>query len=293
LKILSSNIAITRPFLVLMVLVFIMSLISCEKNSSVQSNSQKVASVFKYDLYYDDVPQDLRNAKSKDSSALVNGFVDQWIRKMLLLHEAELRKPESLDIDKLVEDYKQSLLINNLEKQVITEELDTIVPDKELESMYEMIKANFVQEFPIIRLSYIKIPEKAPQIDKFYEWWKKDERGKIKYYSDKYAEFGITDYEVWKEWNDVQKYIDENILKKYSFKKTKKIQKNIGEFEYFIEIKEFVDKNEISPLSYIEDQIKSIIIQKRKTTVIDVYLERLYLKEFKKKNIVINKQKES
>jgi len=261
---------------------------SCQEKNQQKANQVKVASVFKHHLYYDDIPEDLRKAaNSADSTALVNGYVDQWVRKMLLLHEAEQRKPESLDIEKLVEDYKQSLLINNLEKQVIMEELDTVVANNEMQILYETIKDNYIQESPVIRLSYYKIPENTPQIDKFYEWWKNDNLLRMGPFAEKHAAIHLHDPNKWYEWDEIQQIADPEILKRYSFKKPRSIQKNIGEYEYFIKIHEFVESGEISPLGIIEAQVKNMIIQKRKSTVMDTYLERTYLRELKKENILL------
>lgn len=273
-------------------ILLITSLGACKGTSGNKQEKNLIASVFKHNLYYNDIPEDLRNAANPaDSSALVNGFVDQWIRKMLLLHEAEKRKPESLDIEKLVEDYKQSLLINNLEKQVIVEELDTVISNSEYESLYETIKENHIQEYAVIRLSYFKIPEKAQQIDKFYEWWKKDNKKRMHSYAEKYAETYLMEEDTWNKWEEVKKIIDDVVLKRYSFQTPKSVQKNIGEYEYFVTIHEFADKGQISPLGIIRDQLKNIILQKRKTNVMDDYLERIYLKELKNENIIIKENK--
>ena len=265
------------------------SIIACESSNNSNGHGTVLASVFDHELMSSEIPSDLKeNNSGSDSIALVNAFIDQWIRKMLLLREAQNRLPESLDVDKLVEDYKQSLLINNLEKQVIDEELDTLISDDERMAIYEKIKGNYLQEFPIIRLTYIKIPEKAPRIDRFYEWWKTEDFDRMNFYIEKYAESAILGIDDWWEWNDIQNQIDDIILNKYSFKQARSIQKNIGEYEYFVNIYEYVDKGEISPLSFIKDQIDNIIIQKRKVSVMDEYLERLYQKEVKKKNILLH-----
>lgn len=271
--------------------VFFMSVLlsACQSGDDTTGESRVLATVYNHDLHEDDIPDDLlQNQGGQDSIALINAYVDQWVRKMLLLHEAEKRKPESLDIDKLIEDYKQSLLINNLEKQVIDEEMDTIITQKEMERIYEQTKGNFIQEFPIIRLNYIKIPEKTPRIDRFYEWWRKEEFNRMDGYIEKYASSAILGKDDWWEWNEIQNQIDPDILQRYSFKKPRSIQKNIGEFEYFINVYEFVDKGAVSPLSFIEEQIKNIIIQKRKVTVMDEYLERLYQNEINNKKIILH-----
>lgn len=264
-------------------------LASCSDSNSGEGSERILASVYNHDITLQDLPEDMiQPGNNPDSNALIDAYVDQWVRKMLLLHEAKKRIPKFLDIEKLVEDYRQSLLINNLEKQVIEEDLDTLISQKELEEVYEVIKDNYVQDFPIIRLNYIKIPEKAPRIDRFYEWWNKDEFAKMDHYIQKNASSAILGKDDWWEWNEIQNQIDPVVLQKYNLKKARRIQKNIGEYEYFINVYEFVDKGSLSPLSFIEEQIKNIIIQRRKVSVMNDFLERLYQNEINNKNIILH-----
>ena len=60
----------------------------------------------------DAIPQGL---DSEDSTAYMKMYVDRWIRKQLKLEEAEVLFSTSADdIDRMVEEYRQALLIRKL-----------------------------------------------------------------------------------------------------------------------------------------------------------------------------------
>jgi len=256
-------------------------------------SKEVIAQVYDRKLYLKDFPEELTRIENKeDSIALSNAFVEQWIRKTLLLHEAEKFKPESLDIEKLLQDYKESLLINSFQRQIITSQMDTLVSVSEVRELYDNLKGNFILEYPVIRFSLIKIPDDAPNIDKFYTAWKNNNRKITVPYIKKHAVQHVDFSGKWIEWNQTKKQLDSAVLRNISFEKKSTIQKKIGSHEYFIKIVDFVDKNEISPLSYIEDHLVNIVVQKRKAKVIEQYIEQLYEKESNQNNIRIFKNEE-
>ncbi|MBK9150676.1 MAG: hypothetical protein IPM26_06585 [Saprospiraceae bacterium] len=53
----------------------------------------------------------------QDSITVVNGFIENWIRDNLMIIEAEKNVPAGLDLNKLLADYRASLLVYNFEKE--------------------------------------------------------------------------------------------------------------------------------------------------------------------------------
>lgn len=258
-----------------------------------KKSREVIAQVYDRKLYLKDFPEELLKIdNAADSTALSNAFVEQWIRKTLLLHEAEKFKPKSLDIDKLLQDYKESLLVNSFQKQIITSQLDTVVSVSEVNELYDNLKGNFILEYPIIRFSLFKVPSDAPDQDKFYAAFKKNNRKVTMPYIKRYAVQRFDFTEKWTEWNQTKKELDNAVLRNVSFDEKNTLQKKIGNHVYFIKIVDFVDKNEISPLSYIEDQLVNIVVQKRKAKVVEEYMEQLYNKESNQDNIRIFKREQ-
>ena len=67
-------------------------------------------------------------ATTLDSIQRVSTFIDSWVRRQVLIHQAEnnLNK-EMLDLDKQMEEYRNSLIIYTYESQLIDQKLDTVV----------------------------------------------------------------------------------------------------------------------------------------------------------------------
>ena len=67
-----------------------------------------------------------------DSIQRAGAFIDTWIRRQVLLHQAENNLGD-LDFSKELEEYRNSLVVYTFESQLIDQRLDTIVTDEEME----------------------------------------------------------------------------------------------------------------------------------------------------------------
>ena len=113
------------------------------------------------------------NATSEDSSLIINALVERWAKEAVMLNEAEKNVPEDLNIDRLVEDYRASLLKNNYEGILIEQLLDSVVTKNDLNQFYESHKAQFVLDEPIVRCYLLKTASNAPELNKARVWWNK------------------------------------------------------------------------------------------------------------------------
>ena len=72
-----------------------------------------------------------------DSTAFVDLYVDRWVRKQLKLGEAErLFTASAEDIDRMVEEYRQGLLIRKLDRFWVDRSIDTTFTDDEIAAYY-------------------------------------------------------------------------------------------------------------------------------------------------------------
>ena len=67
-----------------------------------------------------------KGVTGEDSAAFMKVYVDRWVRKQLKLKEAEtLFSASGDDIDKMVEEYRQALLIRKLNQLYVDRSIDT------------------------------------------------------------------------------------------------------------------------------------------------------------------------
>ena len=55
----------------------------------------------------------------EDSTLIINAYVERWVREQLLMQKAEENIPKDLNLNKLVNDYRESLILNNYERLLI------------------------------------------------------------------------------------------------------------------------------------------------------------------------------
>lgn len=85
-----------------------------------------LATVFNRSLYLSDLDEMIPESASKqDSTLFINAFTERWVRENVLMHEAEVNIPQDLNIDRLVRDYRASLIKHNYEQILVELEMDS------------------------------------------------------------------------------------------------------------------------------------------------------------------------
>ena len=114
-------------------LVCALVLISCQ-NAKDNSDDVAIASVYDKTLYQSDLQNIMYPGISRsDSIVRTKAFIDKWIRRQLLIHEAEENIDKSeLDFSKQLEEYRNSLMIYKYETIMIEKNLDTVISKEEI-----------------------------------------------------------------------------------------------------------------------------------------------------------------
>ncbi|HSF88069.1 MAG TPA: hypothetical protein VLA46_01565 [Saprospiraceae bacterium] len=90
------------------------TVLSCKKANIPGDNTPEpiiLAQVFDYKLYFDDIKDLIQGyANAEDSIQQVRSLTEHWVRDRLILVEAEKKFPKEVNMNKLLEDYRQSLL---------------------------------------------------------------------------------------------------------------------------------------------------------------------------------------
>lgn len=142
-------------------LMLVLGMVSCQ-NSSDGKNDKVVATIYDKVLYQSDLQDILYDGISvNDSLVRTKAFIDNWIRRQLLIRQAEnnLEKSE-LDCLKEIEDYRNSLIIYKYESLLISQNLDTVVSDEEIEK-YVNDNALFDMNKDAVRSIILNIRKKA------------------------------------------------------------------------------------------------------------------------------------
>ncbi|MFM8361385.1 MAG: hypothetical protein ACKOA4_01685 [Haliscomenobacter sp.] len=219
------------------------------------------------------------NTSSVDSGLIINAYVQRWVREALLLNEAEKNLPRDLNVDKLVEDYRASLIKNNYEEVLVEQLLDTTVTEAELQQFYERNKAQYQLEKPIIRCYFIKVASDAPDIARLMSWWTSPSAANmecINAYCDEHAESHILNEEGWHRLEDILSALPAGSLDEANLGAVKEFRQNDGKFQYFFRLLEVKQSQEIAPLSFIREQARKYILHLRKLKILEEKRNDLY-----------------
>ena len=134
-----------------------------------QSERIVVAECYGVKLYADELEGLVPASAGKiDSLTQVNAFIDSWIRRQLMVHQAEMNlTPEQRDFSKQIQDYRTSLLIYAYETQMVEQYLDTVVSQQEIVDYYEEHKENYQLRSTMVKVAYVILETECKQEQEF------------------------------------------------------------------------------------------------------------------------------
>ncbi|MCB0684997.1 MAG: peptidyl-prolyl cis-trans isomerase [Saprospiraceae bacterium] len=275
-----------------MILLFIgVTILSCDPRSSAQD--VQLAQVFDKKLFVSEVQAVIPEALDSTERILAeNAYVDRWIKENVMLHEAEKNIPADLEIDRLVQNYKASLIMLQYEKSVVESLLDTVISDQELETYYEENKSQYQLESTIVRCHLVKLPGDldGDVIKKIESSWKgnsEDDFRELVSLSNTFATTYYLNDSIWYRLDVISQEMPEGSVNLNAIRNNKVFQLTNDQNYYFLKILEIKDKKEIAPLAFIQEQASRVILHKRKIALLEKLKEDLYDRAVSRNNIKI------
>ncbi|MBL7795481.1 MAG: peptidyl-prolyl cis-trans isomerase [Saprospiraceae bacterium] len=251
---------------------------------------RQLAKVYNKSLYLSEldgiVPE---NTTPGDSALMVSAFVQRWIRDQLLMYEAERNIPKDLNIDKLVRDYRASLVRFNFEEQIIAEKLDSTVSEVELKAFYENNMDQFQLESTILKCQLLKLPSNAPQNELNKLWYGRTatDAAKLRNYAKQWAALALLDTEKWYKLEEIAALLPKGTLSSDNVSTRREGTLSDGDFRYYYRVVETVKGKETAPFEYVKEQASKVILHKRKLELLERWKEELYQQELRRQNIQI------
>ena len=254
--------------------------VSC--NNEVIHEEEPLAKVLDVYLYPSDIEDEVpENLNNEDSMAFLNNFIHNWIKKQLMIKKAEINLAEKeKDIQKQLAEYRASLLIHRYHEQYIRQKMDTTVGEDEIAGYYEMFADNFLLKEHVVQALLIKVSRKAPEIYKVRQLYRSDDPEDLNdlelycyNHAEQYSLFNdrfITLSELLEQ-VPANIYNHEHYLKNYDY-----IQTRDSGFYYFVHILDYRLKNDTAPLSLVKQDIRNMVLAKRKIKCINDIENRLY-----------------
>ncbi len=239
--------------------------------SSVAETNRPIARVKDIYLYPQNLKGIVQSGMSReDSISMIQRYVKSWIRKQLLIAKAQQNIDfDEMEIERKVLDYRYALMMHEFEKIYVNNKLDTHISNEEIRRYYEKNQDNFELDQNILRGIFVKLPKGAPKVTRFRYLLRSnraEDFEELKSYCYSFASKAHLEDSTWVYFTDLYTYMPpQHITDEQNFLKTHKFYESSDDnYMYFLKIEGYKLRTDTSPLEFVEDEIRKIILHKRK-----------------------------
>ena len=222
------------------------------------------------------------NINPEDSAKLSEKYVEDWIKKQLMISKSadEIDFVEA-EIERKVLDYRYALMVHAFESKYINKNLNRDVNLEAIEEYYTEKSDNFLLKQNIVKCIFAQIPTSAPNIKQFrrnFQAYPEGNFDDLKSYISQFAQKSFLEDSTWIIFDDLILGTPlENLENKSNFLSRNKYSETTKNDQiFFIKIFDYKISDEISPLEFIQEDIKDIIISKRKIALKKELEEKIY-----------------
>ena len=225
-------------------------------------------------LYKKDIAGLIPSGTVKDDSInIVKNYINSWVKQRVILQRAENNLAESdKNVEQQLLEYRNSLITYIYQQELIRQQLDTVVSEEEIEKYYNQNQRNFQLKDNILKVNYLRVSRDAPKLDKVRMWFRSENEKDKKLLADYVNQFAMDyfiDDENWQLFDDLLKKVPIKTYDKEEYLKNNRyIEVTDSASLYLINIKGFMIKESLSPLSFEKDNIRNLIINKRKLQLV-------------------------
>ncbi|WP_418494738.1 peptidyl-prolyl cis-trans isomerase [Coprobacter sp.] len=263
----------------------------CKKNSSEENEKGTVlVRIGDKVLTRGDLEREIPDRlKSKDSALFADNFIKRWVDDQLLYEVASRNIPDKENIDRMVEHYRQELVIFEYQKHLLNEKLDKEISEEDMSVYYEKNRDKFKLHSAIIKGLFLKVPENSPQIARLKKWYKSvtpEAVENIEKYGLHNAVIYEYFYDKWVSFDEIMDNIPYSVEREADFLRThKNIELNHKGYWYFLNISDYQLKGGQMPFDFAKAQIKEILINQKKMDFLKEVKEELYRDALKEKEV--------
>ena len=228
------------------------------------------------------------DVSAEDSAALADDYVNRWVRNKIFLRQAEaFLSDEEKDVSQLLDEYRTSLLVNIYQQKMLEKEYSPLLKDDEIEKYYNEMQDNFKLQENIVRGLILKIPLDAPDIQNVRRWCRSvnsENMVKLENYGMQYAKMYYAFWDKWTPFQRINAILPVPIRNEEQFLQYNRFFERTDEnFRYLLVITDYMTIGNTAPLSYVEDRIKAILLNKKRVEFFKELEKELYEEALQKK----------
>ncbi len=270
-------------------------LTSCShKNKSGDAPLARVGNKY---LYVNDLKEIIpKGVSSRDSLLFYQSYINKWVHTQLLLNQAEKNLPEEkLNFKKRLEEYRNSLIIYQYETEYVRQNMDTIITEQQIDDYYKSHLKDFQLKENIVKVIYAILDrnrEDSPHLEiTFWRMFHLPDSvllDSLENYAPVMAESFSTDTNNWIPFNQLLKVVPIETYNQGIYLKNHRIIRLKDDSKiYLLKFVNFKIKDDISPEDMEANFIRQIILNKRKTEMINQLRAGIFKHAIKQKEFEI------
>lgn len=258
---------------------------SCGKKPAVsQENEDVLVTVGDSSLTVTEVVRRIPAGLSvEDSTSLFDRIVEEWVRDLVLADYAENNIPDIQRIDRMVEAYRNNLIVNQY-LQSMSEGAKTEISEERIRRFYDANHESMVLEQPLVKGVFLKVAETDESLPGLRRWFAQFNDNAIDYI-EKSGLRQALQYKYfkdeWIEWGAIAEQIPYRFFDADAFlRSTKNFETTDAGSVYLLRISDFVPSGSEMPYEFARLKIAEIIESSdvasyRKRLISDIYRRQI------------------
>ena len=206
---------------------------------------------------------------AKDSALWADDYVKKWVQQELLLLKAQEKlSAEMKDVNKELEEYRNSLLIYRYKNLLIREKMDTIVSESAISEYYSGNRESFILNRNIVKAIFIKIPVQVSNPDNIKDLCladTKEKQEKLTSYCMSYAKAYDRFNDQWVAADLVLNNLPDAVTDQNQFlERNRFIERTDMNYYYIVCVRDYRLAGQVSPVEYVKNDIRNLILSKQK-----------------------------
>lgn len=227
-------------------------------------------------IYLDEVLQEMPDGLSQqDSANYIHEYLNGRINNILVYQMAVKNIPETKEMERMVENYRRSLIRYEYQQRVLNERFQAEVSDEELRQYYDDHKSRFTAERDLIKGIYLKVPLNAPGIDGLKKWLANPEARnlqEVERYSVQFASIFNYFMEQWTPLSDVIGDVPKLMSRGAALTRNGQLlDVSDDDFCYLLYVAEGIAKGETAPFEYARSLVVNVMLNARKTAFLQQF----------------------
>lgn len=249
-------------------------------------------------LYMEDLRRVMPlNLSQEDSALFAEKAIREWAENEILLQKAEDNIPEDMNIDELVNSYRKTLILHAYQEGLVRENLGKEITDEEIMDYYKQHSSQYLLSQPLVKGIFLKVPNSSNNLNKIKSIYRKSDQNTIEQL-EKYSISDAAAYEYFYDaWHPVAEFaakIPLAVLKTSEnyLNKIPNVSVQDSTYTYLLHVSEFLGQGEVSPLEFVKEEIKDIILNIKRVEYIVSVKQNLYEQAVEKGKIKFFNQDE-